>query len=361
MLYSDAPIFHNKTAFRRAIMKWYAEQARDLSWRGTLDPYSVWVSEIVLQQTRVDQGTPYIERFLKKFPTVQSLAKAKEDAVLKLWEGLGYYSRARNLHKAAKHIVLEREGVFPATADEWETLPGVGRYTAGAISSIAYGEAAPVVDGNVKRVLSRLLNCHENIDSPKTTNAIWDWMTLLVKGKKPGDFNQSMMELGSNICTPKKLKCDVCPVQRFCLAYSNNTQPDLPVRTPKKKVPHHQIVIAAIKKNGRYLLGKRPPDGMLGGLWEFPGGKVETKESHEAALHREIDEELGVKIEIIESLGKVDHAYSHFKITLHIYICKHLSGTPSPKAHTELKWVSQKQFENYAFPKANHKFLAKLP
>ena len=161
MPYTHAPIFTKKAAFRRALMSWYRDQARDLSWRGTQDPYAIWVSEIVLQQTRVDQGTPYIERFLKKFPTVFDLAKAKEDAVLKLWEGLGYYSRARNLHKAARIVADERNGVFPANAIEWETLPGVGRYTAGAISSIAYGENAPVVDGNVKRVLARLLDCHD--------------------------------------------------------------------------------------------------------------------------------------------------------------------------------------------------------
>jgi A/G-specific adenine glycosylase len=361
MPYTHAPIFTKKIVFRRALMTWYREQARDLSWRGTLDPYAIWVSEIVLQQTRVDQGTPYIERFLKKFPTVFDLAKANEDAVLKLWEGLGYYSRARNLHKAARLVANEREGIFPATALEWETLPGVGRYTAGAIASIAYGENAPVVDGNVKRVLARLLDCHDNVDSPATTNAIWDWMTILVRGKNPGEFNQSVMELGASICSPRNPNCGCCPVKRFCLAHSQSTQAQLPVRTPKKKVPHHQIVVAAIKKNGRYLLGKRPADGMLGGLWEFPGGKVEPREAHETALHREINEELGVGIDIVESLGSIEHAYSHFKITLHVYLCKHTHGTLVAHAHTELKWVSKKNFSTYTFPKANHKFLSTLP
>lgn len=360
-LFSTAPIATKKTAFRRAIMKWYGHQARDLSWRGTRDPYAIWVSEIILQQTRVDQGTPYIERFLKAFPTVEALASAEVDAVLKLWEGLGYYTRARNLHKAARHVVEHDGGQLPLDAKAWEDLPGVGRYTAGAIASIAFDESAPVVDGNVKRVLARLLNCRDNIDTPATTKAIWEWMTTLVRGKSPGVFNQSVMELGANICTPRNPACKGCPVQRYCLAYAQGTQATLPVRKSKKKVPHHQIVVAAIKKNGRYLLGKRPPEGMLGGLWEFPGGKVEAGESHEEALHREMKEELGIRIDILDPLCSVDHAYSHFKITVHVYVCRQRSGRPSPKVHTDLKWVFQKHFDRYAFPKANHKFLAKLP
>ena len=208
------PILQHKTAFRRAIITWYRTQARTLSWRGTKDPYRVWIAEIILQQTRVDQGTPYIERFLKKFPTPQKLANAHIDTVLKQWEGLGYYTRARNLHKAAQHIIHQDNATLPTTAKQWITLPGIGRYTAGAIASIAYDEQTPVVDGNVKRVLTRLNNYPKNIDQAKNTETIWDWMTLLVKGKSPGDFNQSIMELGANICTPRKPLCQSCPVKK---------------------------------------------------------------------------------------------------------------------------------------------------
>jgi A/G-specific adenine glycosylase len=319
------------------------------------------VAEIVLQQTRVIQGTPYIERFLKRFPTIEKLASARQDSVLKLWEGLGYYSRARNLHKAARIVVREFDGILPTTAHDWQSLPGIGPYTAGAIASIAHDEQVPVVDGNVKRVLTRLTDCPDNIDLPKTTDVIWDWMAILVKGKSPGDFNQSIMELGANICTPKNPACASCPVHTFCEANRNATQSIRPVRARKKKVPHHHIVIAAIRKNGRYLLGKRPPKGLLGGLWEFPGGKVEPGETHEQALAREIKEELAITIHSPQYLTTVKHAYTHFKVTLHIYLCKPEKGTPKPKVHTHLKWMRKKDFAKLAFPKANHKFLSKLP
>lgn len=342
-------------------MHWYRKQARDLSWRGTTDPYAVWVSEIVLQQTRVEQGTPYIERFMKRFPTVEKLARANEDSVLKLWEGLGYYSRARNLHKAAKIVALERNGEFPGNAAAWEELPGIGRYTAGAIASIALNERVPVVDGNVKRVLSRVMDHAESIDSQASTALCWEWMTKLVDGTAPGTFNQSVMELGANVCTPKQPHCDACPVSLVCRAYRNGTQSQRPVRTPKKKVPHHQIVIGAIQRNGEYLLGKRKSDGFLGGLWEFPGGKIEANEKHEEALHREVGEELSIKLKSADYLTSVDHAYSHFKVTLHVYVCTANRARPKTNVHTELRWVNKKNFGKLAFPKANHKFLKLLP
>ena len=355
------PVFEKKTAFRRKIMNWYRATSRDLSWRGTTDPYAVWVAEIMPQQTRVEQGTPYIERFLKRFPTVEKLAAAHEDTVLKLWEGLGYYSRARNLHKAATIIVDERRGVFPESAAEWQLLPGVGRYTAGAIASITLHEQVPVVDGNVKRVLARLTDCSGNIDQPETTVRMWEWMTTLVKGKSPGDFNQSVMELGANICTPRNPVCESCPVQGYCLSFEAGTVLSRPVRTKKAKVPHHHIAIAAIKKNGRYLLGKRPSEGLLGGLWEFPGGKIEAHETQIEALKREIKEEVGITLLDCTYLTSVEHAYSHFKVTLHVYTCKAGKGTVQSRAHTELKWVHKKSFGKLAFPKANHKFLSELP
>jgi A/G-specific adenine glycosylase len=342
-------------------MNWYRKQARDLEWRGTRDPYAIWISEIVLQQTRVDQGTPYILRFLKRFPTVEKLARAREDSVLKQWEGLGYYTRARNLHKASQVIANERNGEFPTTAKEWESLPGVGRYTAGAIASIAYDEQVPVVDGNVKRVLARLVDLDESIDSPAVTERCWEWMAHLVRGKHPGMFNQSVMELGANVCTPKKVSCELCPLSDYCCSFAAGTVNERPVRTPKKKVPHHQIAIAAIRDDGRYLLGKRPSDGFLGGLWEFPGGKIESGESAEQALHREVGEELGIELGTTKFLASVDHAYSHFKVTLHVYLCDGVSGTPENKAHTELRWVTKKSFGKLAFPKANHKFMDSLP
>lgn len=356
----DAPFIEKKGALRRAVLAWYRRAARDLPWRGTRDPYAVWVSEVILQQTRVEQGTPYIERFLDAFPTVQDLAKARVDGVLKLWEGLGYYSRARNLHKAAGLVVRERQGELPTTAAEWMGLPGVGRYTAGAIASIAFGEEVPVLDGNVKRVLARLADLDRCIDEAPVTAMLWDWASLLVKGTRPGDFNQGLMELGARVCTPRNPACGGCPVRRVCAARQAGTQGLRPLRRAKKEVPHRENVVAAIRKKGRYLLAKRLPEGLLGGLWEFPGGEVRTGESHEKALVRAIEEGLGLVIEVGRPVASVDHAYSHFRVTLHVYACRHTGGTPEPHSHTEVKWVRPARFSEFAFPRANHKFLELL-
>lgn len=350
----------HRAAFRRRIVRWFRRAARPVSWRGTKDPYAVWIAEIALQQTRVDQGTPYIERFLRRFPDVHALAAADLDDVLKLWEGLGYYARARHLHAAARRIAGERGGRMPASAAEWLAMPGVGRYTAGAIASIAFGEAVPVLDGNVKRVLARLTDLDHAIDDAAIEKNLWQTMTRLVKGPSPGDFNQGMMELGAQICTPRAPGCRVCPVQEYCRAHAAGTVASRPVRRPKAATPHHDVVVAAILKNGRYLLGKRPHGGLLGGLWEFPGGKIKPGETHAAALRRELREELGIAASVGDHVATVDHAYSHFSVSLHVYRCTHRSGKPAPRAHSELRWVSPKDFPSLAFPKANHKFLGRL-
>lgn len=345
------------TRIRRALLKWYREEARDLPWRRTKDPYRIWLSEIILQQTRVDQGTPYYERFVTTFPTVEDLAAASEDQVLKLWEGLGYYTRARNLHAAAKIVAEKHDGKFPEKAELLQLLPGVGRYTAGAIGSIAFGERVPVVDGNVKRVLARLFNIERSIDETETEKDLWAMAGKLVPKDAPGDFNQAVMELGARVCTPKKPSCDACPVAPSCIARADGTQLERPVRKAKKAVPHKEIVVAVIQQDGDYLIGRRPPEGLLGGLWEFPGGKVEAKETHQQALIRECKEELGVTVKPGGMVACVKHAYTHFKVTLNVYRCTITKGKPKPKTHTELRWVPREEFADLAFPKANHKFL----
>jgi A/G-specific adenine glycosylase len=350
----------NKTALRRALLHWYRRNQRDLPWRRSRDPYHVWLSEIVLQQTRVDQGAPYFERIAAAFPTVHDLAAASEGQVLKLWEGLGYYRRARMLHTAARHIAHTLQGEFPNTAEAWMAIPGVGRYTAGAIASIAYNEAAPILDGNVKRVLARVLDLDLDADQGPALRILWAAATMLVKGNHPGDFNQAMMELGARVCTPRAPLCDVCPLARFCESRAAGTQALRPVKRAKNPVPHKEIVVAAIFRNGKYLLGKRPPDGLLGGLWEFPGGKVKAGENHTQALLREVREELGIEVRVGGFIACVRHAYSHFKVTLNVYKCTPIAGRARPNAHTELKWVPKAEFANYAFPRANHKFIALL-
>ncbi|MFA6239890.1 MAG: A/G-specific adenine glycosylase [Candidatus Hydrogenedentales bacterium] len=347
-------------SMRRLLLAWYRAEARDLPWRRTRDPYAVWLSEVILQQTRVDQGIPYFERFLRAFPTVQDLASASEDEVLKLWEGLGYYSRARNLHRAARIVANERNGAFPDSAAELEKLPGIGRYTAGAIASIAFGERAPIVDGNVVRVLSRLFDITESTDKTDTRARLWALAAELVPEDAPGDFNQALMELGARVCTPKNPNCSSCPVRLRCEARLLEVQEERPVRNAKKKVPHHECVVAVVKRNGRYLIGKRPSSGLLGGLWEFPGGKVASKESHQKALVRFMFETLDVHVQAGGLIACVNHAYSHFRVTLNVYRCELLEGTPSSQAYTEIKWAPRAHFDRYAFPKANLKFLPLL-
>lgn len=348
------------SAIRRRMLGWYQNNKRDLPWRKRRDAYSVWVSEIMLQQTRVETVVDYYTRFMLAFPTIHSLARAREDAVLKCWEGLGYYSRALNLHRAAKTIVNRYHGRFPNSLDELMRLPGVGRYTAGAIASIAFGITAPVLDGNVKRVLARIYAIEDSIDASSATNRLWELAGNLVSPDSPGDFNQSLMELGARVCLPKSPLCRECPIQPQCESYRLNLQTVIPQRKPKKKVPHYEVVAAAIYKNGRYLLGKRPPGGMLGGLWEFPGGKIENGETHEQALVREIHEEMGIGIEVGPHIATVHHAYSHYTVSLHLYRCTHTSGSPRTIYHSAVKWVPRSQFERYTFPTANHKLIEKM-
>lgn len=345
---------------RRALLAWFAREARDLPWRRTRDPYCIWLSEIMLQQTRVEQGTPYYERFLAAFPTVEALAHAPEDAVLKLWEGLGYYTRARNLQKAARIVVEERGGQFPRSALEWRSLPGVGRYTAGAIASIALGERVAVLDGNVKRVFSRLFNTQECIDTPATEQHLWSLAELFVPAKRPGDFNQALMELGARVCVPRAPLCGQCPIRTWCSAHAAGVQLERPVRRQKKSVPHQQWAVAAILHRGRYLLGKRPPKGLLAGLWEFPGCRMVSKTREQTALANYARDSLGIEINVGELLATVQHAYSHFTVTLRVFRCRYASGRIRSKEHTELKWVPRAQLSRYALPKANHKFVTLL-
>jgi A/G-specific adenine glycosylase len=343
-----------------ALLQWFASNARDLPWRRTKDPYAIWVSEIMLQQTRVQAVVPYYEHFLKQFPTVQTLARTRLDTLLKLWEGLGYYSRARNLHRAAREVVARFGGRLPASREELLTLPGIGPYSAGAIASIAFDRPEPLVDGNVTRVLCRLFCVEGNPKKPAVQARIWSLAEELLPRNRVGQFNQALMELGSEVCLPRSPCCDECPLRHLCLARKRGEQDSFPARAPKKKRPFHTVVVGVIYRRGRILIDKRRPEGLLGGLWEFPGGKQQRGESHPAALRREIREELALEVRVGPEIAAVDHTYTHFRIRLHAFECTWLSGEPRCVTCTDVKWVRPGDLGRYAFPAANKKIITIL-
>ena len=314
----------------------------------------------MLQQTQVATVIDYYNRFLKKFPTVEKLARAKQDTVLKLWEGLGYYSRGRNLHKAAKTIVNDYNGQLPDTIDELQKIPGIGRYTAGAIASIAFNKPAPILDGNVIRILCRIFRIAGNPKDTAVKNQLWDLAETLVSPKHPGDFNEAMMELGATVCTPANPACNQCPLQKVCQAFKHNEQDILPEKQKQKAIPHYTIVVGIVYKDDKILIDKRKQNALLGGLWEFPGGKKKNDESFKEAVAREVKEETGIDIEVGKRLTIVKHVYSHFKITLHAYLCQYKNGTAKPLACDAVKWINSGDLKKYAFPAANVKIIKTL-
>ena len=344
---------------RQRLLRWYDAHRRDLPWRrvdehGSADPYRIWVAEVMLIQTQVDTVIPYYERFLQRFPDVGALAAAHLDDVLKSWEGLGYYARARNLHQAARIIVERHEGELPADERSLRTLPGIGPYIAAAISSIAFGQPVLAVDGNVRRVLSRL----HDLPNP-TTNTLREVGPSLVVGR-PGDVNQALMDFGAVVCRPRSPRCPACRLGSLCLARAHGTADRRPRRRPTRKRPHYDIAVGVVWRDGQVLIAKRRSDGLLGGLWEFPGGKPEPRESLQAALIREVGEELDVEVEPGEKIATVDHAYSHFEITLHAFHCHYRSGTPKPLGCQEFAWVQPAELNRYALPAATRRVLERL-
>lgn len=342
-------------SFVPALLDWYKVNTRDLPWRSDLSPYRTWVSEIMLQQTQVDTVIPYFDRWMARFPDIHALAAADEQEVLSAWEGLGYYSRARNLHKAAQKLVNDFGGQLPGTSTELQRLPRIGLYTAGAIASIAFGEDVPAVDGNVRRVFARLFN----VSVPARSTEGEALLGALVREHLPpgraGEFNQALMDLGALICKPKDPACKRCPIADACQARQLGLQNQRPVRVPRKKTPHLTVTAAVIRQNGRVLLAQRPPDGLLGGLWEFPGGtKEDTDADLTACLKREIREELGVDIDVDEPFGRYDHAYTHFKITLHAFKCSLAEGAqPRPMEDQALVWAALEALPEYPMGKVD--------
>ena len=366
MSYTDRIEPAHVAAFREDLAGWFERVRRPMPWRepgpdGRRDPYRVWLSEVMLQQTRVDQATPYFERFTAAFPTVEALATADLDDVLKAWEGLGYYSRARNLHRAAQQIVDEFGGVVPETEEAIRSLPGVGPYTAAAVLSIAYGVPLAVLDGNVIRVLSRVFAVEDDVTSGRTRRHLQHLADALLDPDEPARWNESVMELGATVCTPTSPACPRCPLNAVCTAFATGEPERYPVSKKKKPVPHHDIAVGVIADEaGRVLVQQRPTDAMLGGLWEFPGGKVEPDEALADACRREIREELGVEVEVGAPVAQIGHAYSHFRITLHAFHCRIVRGEPIHHAAQPIRWVPVEDLGDLAFPRANRRLIDAL-
>jgi A/G-specific adenine glycosylase len=314
-------------ALRRRLVGWYRRARRDLPWRRTRDPYAIWIAEVMLQQTRVDTVIPYYERFLARFPDAPALAEAPLDAVLAAWSGLGYYARARNLHAAARVVAREHGGLLPREVSALQALPGIGRYTAGAIASIAFGERAPVLDGNVARVLARLFAVEGDPRSPAVARRLWDLASAMVAAGEPGEVNQALMELGALVCAPEAPDCHLCPLAP-CRARARGEPERFPERPPRRTVPEVHGVAALCAERGRVLLVRRPPGGLLGGLWELPGGERRRGEEPARALARALRERLGAAVAVGERAGSVKHVFTHRRLELTIYRCR-LRGRPA--------------------------------
>ncbi|GIV58503.1 MAG: A/G-specific adenine glycosylase [Rhodothermaceae bacterium] len=350
-----------RPVFRRDLIAWFEAVARDLPWRRTRDPYRIWLSEVMLQQTRVEQARPYYERFVVAFPDVEALARADLDEVLRLWEGLGYYTRARSLHRAARMIVDAFDGRFPDTYEAARRLPGVGPYTAAAVLSLAYGRPHAVLDGNVARVLARVFTIPDDVKATATRRLLQALADALLDPERPGPFNEAMMELGATVCTPAAPRCPACPLRPLCGAFAEGRPDAYPVATKKAPVPHYDVAVGLVfDEHGRVLIQRRPADGLLGGLWEFPGGKREPGEPLEATCRRELREELGIEVDVGPLFHRLAHAYSHFRITLHAFPCRLRAGTPASRQGEPVRWVPVEALGEYAFPRANRRLIERL-
>jgi len=318
------------STIQKLLLGWYQIHARDLPWRGIDDPYLVWISEVMLQQTRVETVIPYFHAWKEKFPTLEDTAGAEMDDLLKIWEGLGYYRRVHNIKKAAEIVQKEFAGQFPKSTTALKELPGIGEYIAGAISSIAFGADAAALDANGIRVIARLEKFREIVSKVANKKRLNNKLEAFLPHGRAGDFNQALMDLGSSICLPKIPMCKVCPLESVCLALEDGSQFEIPVLKPRMQIPTVAVVAAIIKnQEGCVLIAKRPADGLLGGLWEFPGGKLEEGESKQEALVREIMEELGTSILVGKSFGKYRHAYTHFKVEVEAFWSHISTGRPT--------------------------------
>jgi A/G-specific adenine glycosylase len=340
------------------ILKWFQENARDLPWRRTYDPYHVWISEIMLQQTQMERAVKYFSRWISRFPDIVSITKADEEEVLKLWEGLGYYTRARNIIRSAQILLAEYNGKPPEDHDLLLTLPGIGKYTAGAIMSIAFNKEYPLVDANIERVFARMFNLEEPVKNKKTHAFTWRKSQELLPDGKAREFNQALMELGALVCIARNPRCKICPINTYCEAFSLGLVAERPVMKIPPKTVFIEMATGILEHEGRILIQKRKPKGVWANLWEFPGGRLEPGETPEMALMREYLEETELVIGNLKKITSVQHSYTIYRVTLHCYFCSVIDGRYAPVLHgaQEYRWVKQEELSDFAFP-AGHRNL----
>lgn len=348
-------------ALIRRLLDWYDRNSRPLPWRETAEPYRIWVAEIMLQQTQVATVLPYYRNFLDRFPTVNALAAAPLAEVLKVWEGLGYYTRARHLHDAACLVAERYQGRLPDNRKALLALPGIGAYTVGAILSMAFGQPVAAVDGNVRRVWSRVFAVTDSRMDGSVQESLTDLAERMVSREAPGRFNQALMDLGATVCTPRNPRCALCPVRADCAAHAGGVQHVLPVVKKKPPVPERESVAAIITDEaGRLLIVQRLPDGLLGSLWKFPGGFSRPGEEPETSLQRTVHEELGVRIRVDDKIGIAKQVYTHFRLTLHAFSCRIIRGRPRVLACQDWAWTSREGLTERPFSGVDRKVMAML-
>jgi A/G-specific adenine glycosylase len=342
------------------LLDWSDAGLRDLPWRQNRTPYRVWVSEIMLQQTRVETVIPYFQRWMARFPTIRALAEADLGEALKCWEGLGYYARCRNLHRAAQTVVQEYNGSLPDDRKALLSLPGIGPYTVGALLSLAFGQDAAVLDGNVRRVLSRLYAIDDDPEDAQERRLLrrklWSLAETLVPAGRAGQFNEALMDLGATVCTPRGPRCPHCPLSEVCRAYAVGDPEGYPAPRRRAPTPHYDVTAGVIWRGEQVLIAQRPLDGLLGGMWEFPGGKKEPEETLVECLKRELWEELGIEVEVGQQLTVVRHAYTHFRITVYAFECRYgSSNEPSALQVEDWRWITLDELDDYALPVVDRK------
>jgi A/G-specific adenine glycosylase len=354
-------IGNRRRAFQVDLLRWFRAHRRDLPWRRRRTPYRVWVAELMLQQTRTDQVVDYYRRFLGRFPTLRALAGASRRQVLKAWEGLGYYARARNLHDAARLIVREKAGRFPRRYEDLLALPGVGPYSAAAIGSLALGLDVAVVDGNVERVLARVMAFPGDAKSVRGRAILQSWAQSLLSPGRAGEMNEAIMELGALCCLPRRPRCPECPLRRVCAARREGRPERYPVRAARQPIPHKTVGAGiVVDRRGWLLIAQRRETSMLGGLWEFPGGTREPGESIPGCIARELKEELGITTRVGARFMIVRHTYSHFRMTLHAHGARIIRGRPRAIHCADWKWVPVSRLRRYPFSRADLRIVEAL-